>query len=73
MYSKLIGARHEKGLSQAEMAKLLNMSTNTYYLKENRKMFSTKSGKKIARDFTVDEARRILQILDKKYEDIFLN
>lgn len=73
MYSKLIGARHEKGLSQEEMAKLLNMAKGTYYLKENRKCFITKSGKKVLRDFSVAEANRILIILDKKYEDIFLS
>lgn len=73
MYSKLIGARHEKGLSQSEMAKLLNMTTNTYYLKENRKAFINKKGKKFLRDFSIEEANKILIILNKKYEDIFLN
>lgn len=72
MYSKLIGARHEKKISQEEMAKLLGMNKQTYYLKENRKAFRCKNGKKTMRDFTIDEANRILVILNKKYDDIFL-
>jgi DNA-binding XRE family transcriptional regulator len=68
MYKKLKGARVEKGITQFKMAELLDITQNTYYLKEVNKSIN---GKK--RDFTISEANKILTILNKKYEDIFLN
>lgn len=62
MYPKLIGKRNEKGLTQEKMAELLGISKNNYYLKENGKL-----------DFNLVEVKKILQILQCEYNDIFLN
>lgn len=62
MLVKLKGKRVEKGYTQEKMAELLKMEQATYARKENEK--ST---------FNIDEANRILRILNCKYEDIFLN
>lgn len=61
MLVKLKGKRVEKGLSQEEISKLLDMALSTYNLKENG-----------SREFTMTECINIMKILDCKFEDIFL-
>lgn len=61
MLVKLKGKRVEKGLSQEEISKLLNMALSTYNLKENG-----------SREFTMTECINIMKILECKFEDIFL-
>lgn len=60
MYPKLIGKRNEKGITQEKMAKMLGISKGNYNLKENGKL-----------DFNLVEVKKILQILNEKYENIF--
>lgn len=60
MYPKLIGKRNEKKITQEKMAKLLGISKNNYNFKENGKL-----------DFNLMEVKKILEILDAKYEEIF--
>lgn len=62
MYPKLIGKRKEKGITQEKMAELIGISKNNYNLKENGKL-----------DFNLVEVRKILNILNSDYNDIFLN
>ena len=62
MYPKLIGKRHEKGISQQEMANLLGISKNNYFLKEKGKL-----------DFNLAEVKKILEIFNCDYNDIFFN
>lgn len=62
MYPKLIGRRNEKGYSQEKMAKLLGISKNNYYLKEKGKL-----------DFSLTEVKKILNILDDDYNNIFFS
>lgn len=59
---KLRGKRVEKGYRQKDLAKLLHISTNAYNLKE--------SGK---REFRMSEINMLLELLECKYEDIFLH
>ena len=61
MLIKLKAKRVEKGYTQEELAKLINIGVSNYNLKENEKV-----------DFTYTEITKILQILDCKFEDIFL-
>lgn len=61
MLVKLRGKRVEKGYSQQELAKILEISTNAYNLKERG-----------IREFRVREINMLLKLLDCKYEDIFL-
>lgn len=61
MLVKLKGKRVEKGLTQPAIAKLLNMATSTYNLKENG-----------IREFSMTECIEIMNILECKFEDIFL-
>lgn len=61
MLVKLKGKRVEKGLTQTDIAKLLNMATSTYNFKENGKA-----------EFSMTECIAIMKILDCKFEDIFL-
>lgn len=58
---KLRGKRVEYGYSQQAMAKLLGISTNAYNLKETGK-----------REFRMGEIDLLLELLNCKYEDIFL-
>ena len=58
---KLKGKRVEKGLTQSDMAKLINMEVPTYSRKE-RGIYR----------FRLDEIIKILEVLDCKFEDIFL-
>ena len=53
--------RNEKGITQEKMAKLLGISKNNYNLKENGKL-----------DFGLSEVKKILDILNVSYDDIFL-
>lgn len=61
MLVKLKGRRVEKGLTQPEIAKMLNMAVSTYNLKENG-----------AREFSMSECIAIMKILECTFEDIFL-
>lgn len=58
---KLKGKRVEKGLTQEAISKLLNMEKATYTRKENG-----------VSQFRLDEVKKLLEILDCKFEDIFL-
>lgn len=60
MYPKLIGKRNEKGITQEKMAEMLGISKNNYNLKENGKL-----------DFNLVEVKKILQILNSSYNEIF--
>lgn len=60
MYPKLVGKRNEKGITQEKMAEMLGISKNNYNLKENGKL-----------DFNLVEVKKILQILNSKYDEIF--
>lgn len=61
MLVKLKGKRAEKGITQKEISKMLNMAIATYNLKENG-----------TREFSMSECIKIMKILDCKFEDIFL-
>lgn len=61
MLVKLKGKRVEKGLTQPQIAKLLNMAVSTYNLKENG-----------TREFSMSECIQIMKILECTFEDIFL-
>lgn len=58
---KLRGKRVENGYSQRDMAKMLNLSTNAYNLKEIGK-----------REFKMSEINLLLELLNCNYEEIFL-
>lgn len=60
LYPKLIGKRNEKGITQEKMADMLGISKNNYNQKENGKL-----------DFNLLEVKKILQILESSYNDIF--
>lgn len=60
MYLDLKGKRISMGYTQEDMAKMLNISLSSYNLKENGE-----------RDFSMDEVRRILELLDCDYREIF--
>lgn len=62
MYPKLVGKRHEKKLSQLDMANKLGISKGNYNLKENGKL-----------DFSLSEIKKILEILETTYDAIFLD
>ena len=62
-YKRLKAFRIMNDVSQREMASKLNMAISTYNPKENR------VGN---RDFSVEEAKQICDILGEKFEDIFL-
>lgn len=59
--TKLKARRVELGLRQEDMAEKLGITLTTYSLKENGK-----------REFIGSEILRILNILNCRYEDIFL-
>lgn len=61
-YPKLKGLRNEKGYTMEEFASLLGITKNCYFKKENG-----------LTDFYLCEIRKILDIFNCKYEDIFLN
>lgn len=60
MYPKLVGKRKEKGYTQEDMGKFLNISKNNYNQKENGKL-----------DFSLGEVKIILEVLECEYSDIF--
>jgi putative transcriptional regulator len=60
LYPKLIGKRKEKGITQEKIAGMIGISKNNYNLKENGKL-----------DFNLVEVKKILEILNSKYEEIF--
>ena len=60
MYSKLIGKRNEKRLSQGDMAMLLGISKSNYNMKEKGKL-----------DFNLVEVKKILSILGESYGNVF--
>lgn len=62
MYLKLRAKRVEKGLTQRDLAKLLNLAPCNYNKKEKGKV-----------DFKLEEVKEILKILDSNFDDIFLN
>lgn len=59
---KLIEAREDEGYTQNDMAELLNIDKVTYCYKENGNS-----------QFKLDEINIILGILNKKYDDLFLD
>ena len=61
-FPKLKGKRVEMGYTQAAMASKLSISTGAYALKELGR-----------RQFNTDEICKILDILECKFEDIFLS
>lgn len=62
MNRKLKAARAELGLTQMQLADLIEMPISTYQRKEKGKS-----------EFTINEAIKIAVILNKKVEEIFLN
>ena len=60
MNPQLYVKRKENKLRQADVAKKLNISTQSYYLKENGK-----------RDFTITEAKRLAIIFNCTLDDLF--
>lgn len=61
MLLKLKAKRVEKGLKQVDIAKMLGIATATYNHKENG-----------SATFSFNEIIKLLDILDCKFEDIFL-
>ena len=61
MYPKLIGKRNEKGYTQQDMANFLGISKGNYHLKETGK-----------NDFSLFEVKKILEVLEESFDNIFL-
>lgn len=61
-YNNLKGLLVRNDIKQSEMAKLINMDKSTFNLKVNRTN---------GRDFSLDEAIKIANILDVKVDDFF--
>ena len=59
-YPKLYGIRHEFGYSLEDMANYLGISKDCYFRKEKGKT-----------DFYLCEVRRILEIFNMNFDDIF--
>lgn len=59
-YPKLKGIRSEFGYSLEDMANFLGISTDCYFRKEKGKT-----------DFYLCEVRKILELFNAKFEDIF--
>lgn len=62
MNKKLKAARVENGLTQIQLAKLIEMPISTYRKKETGQT-----------EFTVNEALKISKILHKRLEEIFFS
>ena len=62
MYYKLKGKRVEQGLTQEYISKKLNIDKSAYARKENGQV-----------QFRLDEVKKILEILNCNFEDIFLD
>lgn len=60
--NKIRGKRSEKRITQEEMADRLGINLKTYNFKENGKA-----------DFTLSELATIINILECKFTDIFLD
>lgn len=60
MNRKLKAARVENGLTQAQLAELIDMPTSTYQKKEQGQT-----------EFTIAEAKKISEVLKKKPASIF--
>ena len=60
MLRRLKGLRVEKGLTQKEMASLIGMPSSSYSRKENGD-----------NQFTLQEAYKISQVLEKTVDEIF--
>lgn len=58
---ELKGRRVAKGLTQESISKLLGMEKSAYARKENGQV-----------QFRLDEIKKLLEILECKFEDIFL-
>ena len=61
MLVKLKGKRVEKGMTQTDIARKMNMATSTYNFKENGRV-----------EFTMTECIELMKILECTFEDIFL-
>ena len=61
MYSKLKGILVEKNITQQELAQILKISVSALNFKINGKS-----------DFSVTEAKRVSNILEKTIEEIFI-
>ncbi len=61
-YPKLKGKRVELGYTQLELASKLGISVSAYSMKEKGR-----------REFKIDEISNLLNILNCKYEDIFIS
>jgi putative transcriptional regulator len=61
MYSKLKGILVEKNITQQELAQILQISVSALNFKINGKS-----------DFSVTEAKRVSNILEKTIEEIFI-
>lgn len=61
VHKRLKGLRAEYGYTQLELAKKIDITTYSYAQKENGKTY-----------FTEREINLILNIFDRKYEDIFM-
>lgn len=62
MNRKLKAARVENGLTQIQLAKMIDMPISTYRRKETGES-----------EFTINEAIKIATILDKSVEEIFFS
>lgn len=60
MYSKLLIARKERRITQAQVAKVLFISEGCYQRKENKKV-----------DFTLNEAILLSKFFNKSLDDLF--
>ena len=61
MLVKLKGIRVEKGMTQTDIARKMNMDTSTNNYKENDRV-----------EFTMTECIELMKILECTFEDIFL-
>ena len=59
---KLRGARAEKGLTQKELSRLIDMPVATYVAKEQGRY-----------EFSISEAQKIASVLGKNPSEIFFN
>lgn len=60
MYPKLKGLMAEKGITQSELAKIINVDPSTMSYKMNNKS-----------EFTISEIKKIISYFKKTFEEIF--
>lgn len=60
MNMELYVKRRERNLTQAEVAKRLNIHTQTYYLKEKGKL-----------EFTISQAKRLTDLFNCTLDELF--